>query len=214
MARGKFITLEGGEGTGKSTQVRELVAFLKSRDVDAVATREIGGTPGAEEIRSLWLDKSESNCWDPMTELLLTMAARREHLVHTVWPALEKGVWVISDRFVDSARVYQGTGLQLGVEKVDAIYAQIAGQFWPDLTLLLDAPVDVGLARMESRNGQDDRYQRKNKAFHEKLRQGFLELAKKEPQRIKIIDASQDQGSVALAVQKAVVEHILLADVL
>jgi dTMP kinase len=211
MARGKFITLEGGEGTGKSTQVKELVAFLKSRNVEAVATREIGGTPGAEEIRSLWLDKSEGN-WDPVTELLLTMAARREHLVLRVWPALEKGLWVVSDRFVDSARVYQGIGLQLGVEKVDAIYAQVAGTFWPDLTLLLDAPVDVSLERMAARNGQDDRYQRKNKAFHEKLRAGFLDLAKKEPQRISLVDASLDMASVALAIQKAVVQHFLLSD--
>lgn len=211
MPRGKFITLEGGEGAGKSTQVKELVAFLNSRNVDAIATREIGGTPGAEEIRSLWLDKSEGN-WDPMTELLLTMAARREHLVDTVWPALEQGKWVISDRFVDSARVYQGIGLQLGVEKVDAIYAQVASDFWPDLTLLLDTPVEVGLERMASREGQDDRYQRKNKAFHEKLRQGFLDLAKKEPKRILLIDASQDKASVALAIQKAVVQHFLLTD--
>ena len=211
MARGKFITLEGGEGAGKSTQVRELVAFLKSRAVEAIATREVGGTPGAEEIRTLWLDKSEGN-WDPMTELLLTMAARREHLVNTVWPALDKGVWVVSDRFVDSARVYQGVGLQLGLEKVDTIYAQIAGQFWPDMTLLLDTPVDIGLERMASRHGQDDRYQRKNKAFHEKLRNGFLDLAKKEPQRISVIDASQDQASVSLAIQSSVVKHFLLAD--
>ncbi len=209
MARGKFITLEGGEGAGKSTQVKSLHAYLKSRDIESVSTREIGGTPGAEEIRALWLDKSEGN-WDPMTELLLTMAARREHLVRTVWPALEQGTWVISDRFVDSARVYQGIGLQLGVEKVDAIYAQVAGDFWPDLTLLLDAPVEVGLERMASRNGQDDRYQRKNKTFHEKLRTGFLELAKKEPKRFCVIDASQDQTAVALAIQKAVTQHFLL----
>ncbi len=208
MPRGKFITLEGGEGVGKSTQVKALLAFLASREIEAVATREIGGTPGAEEIRSLWLDKGEGN-WDPMTELLLTMAARREHLVRTVWPALEGGQWVVSDRFVDSARVYQGVGLQLGVEKVDAVYAQIAGDFWPDLTLLLDAPVDTGLERMAARNGQDDRYQRKNKAFHEKLRTGFLDLAKKEPKRFCLIDAAQDQTSVTLAIQKAVTKHFM-----
>jgi len=209
MERGKFITLEGGEGAGKSTQSARLVDFLKSRDIDVIATREIGGTPGAEEIRSLWLDKGEGN-WDPMTELLLTMAARREHLVRTVWPALESGKWVISDRFVDSARVYQGIGLQLGVEKVDVIYEETAGDFWPDLTLLLDVPVDIGLERMSSREGPDDRYQRKNKAFHEKLRSGFLDLAKKEADRICLIDASQDEDSVTSAIQKIIVRHFVL----
>jgi dTMP kinase len=209
MERGKFITLEGGEGAGKSTQARKLVEFLSARDLEAIATREIGGTPGAEEIRALWLDKSEGN-WDPTTELLLTMAARREHLVDTVWPALDSGKWVVSDRFVDSARVYQGIGLQLGVDKVDVIYEEIASDFWPDLTLLLDVPVDIGLERMAARGGADDRYQRKNKAFHEKLRAGYLDLARDEPQRIIVIDASKDEAAVTAAIQKAVVQHFVL----
>ncbi|MDD5586414.1 MAG: dTMP kinase, partial [Alphaproteobacteria bacterium] len=174
-----------------------------------IATREPGGAPGAEDIRSLWLGKAEGH-WDPMTELMLTMAARREHLVRTVWPALEKGIWVVSDRFVDSARVYQGIGLGLGLEKVDAIYEEIAGDFWPDLTLLLDVPVETGLERMASRCGPDDRYQRQHKKFHEMLRAGFLDLAKMEPHRFNVIDASQNQDKVTADIRTAVTQFFAL----
>lgn len=200
---GKFITLEGGEGAGKSTQAKLLASFLNARGFETLLTREIGGAPGAEDIRTLWLTKAEGH-WDPMTELLLTMAARREHLVRTVWPALEKDAWVVSDRFVDSARVYQGVGLGLGIEKADAVYALIAENFWPDLTLLLDVPVETGLARMAARAGPDDRYQRQHKKFHEMLRAGYLDLAKREPGRICVIDASQDQERVAADIRNAV----------
>lgn len=192
---GKFITLEGGEGAGKSTQVKAIADFLCQQNIKAITTREVGGTLGAEEIRKLWLEKPE-NYWDSMTELLLTMAARREHLVKTIWPALERGEWVISDRFVDSARIYQGIGLGLGIEKVDAIYFHIANGFLPNLTLLLDLPVEIGLSRMKARSGINDRYQRKDIEFHKKLRSGFLELAKNEPKRFRIINAAQDQENV------------------
>ena len=205
--RGKFITLEGGEGAGKSTQVRNLVGFLAQRGIEAIATREVGGAPGAEEIRELWLGKGEG-FWEPMTEVLLIMAARREHLARTIWPALAKGVWVVSDRFVDSTRAYQGIGLGLGLERIDAIYAQIAGDFAPDLTLLLDVPVDIGMQRVASRRGPDDRYQQKDPAFHDTLRAAYAMLADKDKARFRVIDAAQDVPTVARAVEAALAERL------
>lgn len=196
MGRGRFITLEGGEGAGKSTQVSRLVEHLAARGVKAVATREVGGAPGAEDIRHLWLSKHQG-FWDPLTEVLLIMAARREHLAKTVWPALEAGVWVVSDRFVDSTRAYQGLAMELGLDVIDAIYKQTAGDFWPDLTLVLDLPVEVGLARMQARQGPTDRYEQQDVSFHQTLRDAFATLVEKEPQRMAVIDASADEKSVA-----------------
>ncbi len=211
MKPGKFITLEGGEGAGKSTQVRHLVAHLAQFGIKAITTREVGGPPSAEEIRTLWLSK-EAGHWDPLTEVLLIMAARREHLVRTVWPALACGIWVVSDRFVDSTRAYQGVGLDLGVEKIDAIYAQVAGDFWPDLTLLLDVPVEIGMQRVASRRGPDDRYEQLERAFHEKLRQGFLGLAGKEPQRFAVVDAGGDQAAVSGAIEQVIAKRFGFPD--
>src|SRR5262249_30259237 len=159
-ARGKFITLEGGEGAGKSTQAKLLAEFLRKRGIKVVLTREVGGAPSAEEIRNLWLGKGEGH-WDPLTQLLRITAAPREHLVKTIWPSLKKGHWVVSDRFADSTRAYQGAGLKLDTKAIDSLYRQIAGNFEPDLTLVLDLPVKTGLRRMTD----DDRYQRKNAKF-------------------------------------------------
>lgn len=203
MSHGRFITLEGGEGAGKSTQVAHLVAFLKHRGIQAVATREVGGAPGAEDIRHLWLSKPQG-FWDPLTEVLLIMAARREHLKKTILPALEAGVWVISDRYIDSTRAYQGIGLGLGVDRIDAIYHQIAGDFWPDMTLLLDLPVATGLARMTARSGQADRYEQQDTSFHETLRAAFLKLAAAEKQRFVTIDASAEAEAVRTQIEHAV----------
>ena len=201
MTRGTFITFEGGEGAGKSTQAKRLAAFLRGRGLDVIETREVGGAPTAESIRDLWLKPAEGT-WDALTELLLVMAARREHLVKTVWPALERGAWVVCDRFVDSSRAYQGIGLGLGLDVVDKIYDTIAPNFAPDVTLLLDMPVDESLARVASRGGQDDRYQQKDKTFHQKLRDSFLMLAKQP--RFDVIDASRDADAVTDAIKLAV----------
>ncbi|MFA5040705.1 MAG: dTMP kinase [Bdellovibrionales bacterium] len=206
MMRGKFITFEGGEGSGKSTQVRLLCDFLKTQGIDAVQTREVGGSPSAEAIRKLWLEPKEGY-WDSLTELLLIMAARREHLAKTVFPALDRGAWVVSDRFADSTRAYQGIGLGLGLDVVEDFYNRIAPGFEPDLTLLLDLPVEEGLSRMKKRAGQDDRYQQKDVVFHQKLRDAYLSLAKKYATRFHIIGASGDEASVATAVQSAVRKH-------
>ena len=210
MSNGRFITLEGGEGAGKSTQLKGLIDFLKGKGVQAIATREVGGCEGAEDIRKLWLAKPQG-FWDPMTEVMLIMAARREHLHKTIMPALNAGVWVISDRYVDSTRAYQGIGLGLGVDKIDAVYREIAGTFWPDMTILLDLPVDVGLSRMMARSGQADRYEQQDTSFHEKLRSAFLKLAAAEPQRFIKVDASKDEQEVRCEVQRAV-GNIIEAD--
>lgn len=207
MSKGRFITLEGGEGAGKSTQAIRLIAYLTKRGVKAIATREVGGALGAEDIRSLWLSKPEG-FWDPLTEVMLIMAARREHIARTILPALESGTWVISDRFVDSTRAYQGVAMNLGVAKIDAIYKEIAGDLRPDLTLLLDLPVEVGHARMRARSGAADRYEQKNTAFHEKLRTAFLQFAKEEPQRFSVIDASRDADAIAADLEREVAKLI------
>lgn len=179
MARGKFITLEGGEGAGKSTQAKKLAAYLQKQGHKVVLTREVGGSTAAEEIRKLWLSQNEG-FWDPLAELFLIFAARREHLTRTIWPALKKGSWVVSDRFVDSSYAYQGNAKKgPGPGIVKKLYQQIAGEFEPDLTLLLDVPVNISMDRVKSRGGWEDRYELKAAPFHRALRKTYLDLAKK-----------------------------------
>jgi dTMP kinase len=198
MAKGIFITLEGGEGAGKSTQAKKLAAWLKRQGKKVVLTREVGGTESAEAIRKLWLSQDEGY-WDPLAELLLIFTARREHLVKTIWPALDRGAWVICDRFMDSTRVYQGkTG------PIEKLYRLIAGRFEPDMTILLDVPVDISMERVRARGGWDDRYQLKEEQFHQQLRKAYLALAKKYPRRITPIVAHHDTNTVAADIQTAV----------
>lgn len=203
MTRGLFITLEGGEGAGKSTQVRLLAESLRAAGIDAIATREPGGAPGAEQIRKLLVD-GEVSRWDPMTEALLHSAARREHLVHTLRPALESGKWVVSDRFADSTVAYQGYGLGLGADTVAALNRLVIGDFSPDLTIILDLPAEEGLKRAHERGDGAQRYERMGLAFHERLRQGFLEIARSQPQRCVVIDARPKVAEVAAKIRDAV----------
>lgn len=204
MKPGRFIVLEGGEGAGKSTQCRLLAEKLRAHGVTVQLTREVGGAPLAEEIRDFWLaERAES--WDAMTELLLIFAARREHLVKTVWPQLQVGAWVISDRFVASSLAYQGMAMGLGANKVEALYFLVAEDFKPDLTLLLDVPVAAGRARIAAR--QLDRYERQPEEFHERLRQAYLTLARQQPNWV-VIDAAQEAEPVAAALWQQV--HPLL----
>ncbi|MEI8394921.1 MAG: dTMP kinase [Rhodospirillaceae bacterium] len=207
MMRGRFITLEGGEGTGKSTQVRRLELALRRRGVTVQTTREPGGSPGAEEIRQL-LVTGGAGRWSPTTETLLHFAARRDHLERTVLPALERGCWVVSDRFADSTRAYQGYGLGLDLAVIDRLYSISVGAFAPDLTFVLDLPAEIGLARASARSAAD-RYESMNLGFHCRLREGFLDIARAEPGRCVVIDASPDEDLVADAVL-AVVEQRLL----
>ena len=188
MARGCFISIEGGEGTGKSTQVGRLGDRLIADGRAVVKTREPGGAPGADCIRAL-LVQGATDRWDAHTELLLHFAARRDHLVRTVWPALDAGKWVISDRFADSTMAYQGYGLQLGRAAVEQMYALVVGDFRPDLTVILDLPVKLGLKRAAQRGDDENRYERMGVDFHQRLRDGFLDIAKREPGRCVVVDA-------------------------
>jgi dTMP kinase len=199
MQKGKFITFEGGEGSGKSTQAQEIHYFLKQRGIKSLVTREPGGSPGAELIRNL-LVHGEVERWDAITEALLLNAARRDHLVSVIWPELEQGIWVICDRFADSSIAYQGFGHGLPLQALEALYTLIAGTFKPDLTFIFDLDVKLGLARAKMRQGSGDRYERMDIEFHERLRAGYQMLALKDPFRYVSIDASFSPAIVTQAV--------------
>ena len=207
MARGRFITFEGGEGAGKSTQLRLLADALAASGIDVVATREPGGSPGAEEIRKL-LVTGEPGRWDAETEALLHFAARRDHLTRTVWPALERDAWVLSDRFADSTMAYQGYGQGLGRERVADLYRLVVGDFAPDLTLIIDVPAERGLERANTRAGNEARYERMGGAFHARLREAFLDIARSEPRRCVVIDGSGSVDDVAGLIRRAVREKL------
>ncbi|MFD2234005.1 dTMP kinase [Phaeospirillum tilakii] len=200
---GRFITFEGGEGGGKSTQTALLAEALRARGLEVVTTREPGGSPGAEAIRAL-LVSGDTGRWDGVTEALLHFAARRDHLRATVWPALERGAWVISDRFADSTLAYQGFGHGLDPELIGTLYRLAVGRFAPDLTLILDLPVEDGLRRAGHRGGGEDRYERMGLDFHQRLRQGFLGIAAAQPRRCAVIDAAQPVAAVHRAVLETV----------
>ncbi len=208
IERGCFITLEGGEGTGKSTQTRLLAERLKQRGIEVIVTREPGGTPGAEAIRSLLVTGAVDR-WQPITEALLHTAARVEHVTRSILPALERGIWVISDRHADSTRAYQGAAQGLGNDIIDDLTQLAIGDFAPDLTLVLDLPVDRALARAQARNAAssqdagEDRYERMGTQFHETLRQAFLDIARKNADRCRLIDADGSQADVAARIWAA-----------
>lgn len=203
MTRGRFITFEGGEGAGKSTQVKRLVARLEGEGRHVVATREPGGSPGAESIRELVL-KGAVDRWSPVTETLLMYAARRDHVERVIRPALERGAWVVCDRFADSTRAYQGAAGGTDPALISALEAHIVGDTEPDLTLVFDLPVEVGLARAHERAGTEMRFESKGAAFHERLREGFLAIARAEPARCAIIDAARSLDAVEAQVWGAV----------
>ncbi|MFN3077038.1 MAG: dTMP kinase [Alphaproteobacteria bacterium] len=194
---GRFITLEGGEGAGKTTQARLLAESLARIGIDALVTREPGGSPGAEQIRHL-LVEGEVGRWDAMTETLLLFAARRDHLRRTIRPAIESGQWVISDRFTDSTMAYQGYGHGLGPEVIRRFQELVIGDFQPDVTILLDLPVEIGLARTVGRTAAivEDRFERMDVAFHHRLRQAFLDIAAHDSTRCAVVNASDDIETV------------------
>jgi len=206
---GRFITFEGGEGTGKSTQVKRLAAALAERDIACVTTREPGGSPGAEEIRKL-LVQGDPARWNPLTEALLFYAARADHTERTIKPALAKGQWVISDRYSDSSYAYQGGGRGLDRETVRRIEAIAIGEFKPDLTLILDLPVETGLKRSIARGNSETRFEEMDVAFHERMRQSFLAIAKRHYDRCLVIAADGDADAVGEAVLAAVKKRFRL----
>ncbi len=207
MARGKFITFEGGEGTGKSTQVPLLAEALRGAGLSVHTTREPGGSPGGEDIRKL-LVSGEAGRWDPTSEALLHFAARRDHVRKVIRPKLEAGTWVISDRFADSTMAYQGYAQGLGRPAVEALYRMTLGDFAPDLTLILDLPVSLGLERAAARRDGEDRYERLGPDFHARLRDAFHDIAKREPKRCVLIEASGKVAAVQAMVRAALADRL------
>ena len=199
---GRLITFEGGEGVGKSTQIRRLGTGLTEAGVDVVITREPGGTSGAEAIRSL-VTEGKADRWSPMTETLLFLAARQDHVERLIQPALAEGRWVLCDRFIDSTRVYQGVAGTLGLDLIDRLHRTIFDRLTPDLTILLDLPVETGLARRAAA-GEANRFEQKVTDFHQAVRSGFLDLAAREPLRFSVIDAAPAEGDVAALIEQAV----------
>jgi dTMP kinase len=203
LAAGRFITLEGGEGTGKSTQIRRLAASLDAMGIRALATREPGGSQGAEEIRKLMVE-GEPGRWDAITETLLAYAARADHVRCTIGPALVQGTWVISDRFSDSTFAYQGAGRGLDRETIRRIDSAVLDDFQPDLTLILDLDAKLGLQRALTRGNAENRFEKFGADFHERLRQSFLDIARRNPDRCRVIDAGGTEDQVAEAIWAAI----------
>ncbi len=193
MTRGAFVTLEGGEGVGKSTNVTFAADVLREHGLDVVVTREPGGTPLGEEIRRLLLDADDGGV-TPETETLLMFAARSEHLARVIRPALAAGRWVVCDRFVDASWAYQGGGRGVAPQLLEQLTAAVQGDTVPDLTLLLDAPVEVGAARISAR--KPDRFEREDRAFFTRVREAYLARAAREPARFAVVDAARPLEAV------------------
>lgn len=196
MARGRFISLEGGEGVGKSTQLAALAQALEGRGVRLVVTREPGGSPGAEAIRRLLLEGEEQR-WNPRAEALLFAAARSDHVEKTIRPAMERGEWVLSDRFLDSSLAYQGEAGGLGIDRVRELHRFGSEDFLPDRTLVLILDESEGVARARHRDGhQGDRIGSRPPSYHAAVEAGFRAMAAKEPGRVKLVDASGPEATV------------------
>ena len=192
MSKGKFITIDGVEGAGKSTQIDLICSYLHRKGIEVVRTREPGGTDLGEKIRSLLLDVDNKEMHSD-TELLLMFSSRNELIQNKIIPALDKGHWVVSDRFTDASFAYQGGGRMLDLDRISKLESWVLGEFQPDLTLLLDVSVDIGMARIEARAAKD-RIELEERAFFERVRSVFIDRSKSYPERIKLIDAS---GSIS-----------------
>lgn len=211
MSTGRFITFEGGEGAGKSTQLKRLAARLQAQGREVVATREPGGSAGAEAIRELVL-KGAADRWSPVTETLLMYAARRDHVERVIRPALARGAWVVCDRFADSTRAYQGAAGGTDPALIAALERFILEGTRPDVTLIFDLPVALGLERAHARAGAEMRFESKGHAFHERLREGFLAIARAEPQRCVVIDAAGSPDEVEAKVWNGVFGALAIHD--
>ena len=203
MTLGRFITLEGGEGVGKSTNLEFIRQYLQGKQIDVIVTREPGGTELAEKIRQLLLEKSDEAI-TPYAELLLMFAARSQHIEHVIRPALEQGCWVLCDRFTDATYAYQGGGRQMDIQTIAWLENTVQGSLRPDLTLLLDAPTEVGMRRVLGR-GRLDRFESEQLSFFERVRQAYLQRAKLAPERYRIIDASMLLPAVQMQIEQALV---------
>jgi dTMP kinase len=209
---GRFITFEGGEGAGKSTQIERLLRRLKDRGVEAIATREPGGSPKAERIRASVL-AGAAKSFGPLAEALMFSAARIDHLKETIRPALARGAVVLCDRFADSTRAYQGTLGKIEPSLIQALECATIGSTRPDLTFILDLPAETGLARAAERRraaGQSaDRFEIEEVGFHERLREAFRDIARQDPRRCIMIDAARDAGLVEADIWRAITERLL-----
>lgn len=206
MTQGFFISFEGGEGAGKSTQIRRLADRLRADGHDVIVTREPGGSPGAEAIREL-LVNGAADRWSPVTESLLMYAARRDHVERVIRPGLARGAVVLCDRYADSTRAYQGAGGDAPASLIAALEEHVLGGTVPVLTLILDLPAQVGLQRAEARGGAA-RFESKGLAFHERLRAGYLEIARQEPERCVVIDADAELDAVTAAISDVVSQRL------
>ena len=195
MAKGKFITIEGGEGTGKTTQIKLLEIFLKKKKIKFITTREPGGSKGAEKIRKLIL-KSNQNDWSPMTEALLHISARSDHLEKKIKPNLKKGIWVICDRFRDSTMAYQGYGNGLKLDVLEMLQESIFDKLNADLTIILDTLPNISLSRARKRKNGNQKYENMGINFHKKVRKGFIEIEKKNKKRCKLVSANDDRREI------------------
>ena len=204
---GRFITLEGGEGVGKSSNLEFIRSHLEAAGKPVIVTREPGGTTLGEQIRSLLLEHRQDGM-SADAELLLMFAARAEHLARVVRPALAEGKWVLCDRFTDATYAYQGGGRGIAMERIAALETWVQGVLRPDLTLLLDAAVEVGMARAARREGAADRFEREDRAFFERVRQGYLDQAGRFPERFCVIDAAQPIAVVQERLRRALEEFI------
>ncbi len=212
MSKGVFITLEGGEGAGKSTQLQILKEFLVSTSIDVMVTREPGGVPSGEKIRDL-LVNGRTDKWDPLTETLLHFAARREHVSKLIQPALDAGKWILCDRFADSTTAYQGFAQNIDLDLISNLYDLIIGNLQPDLTIILDLPAEIGLERAKKRGQGGTRYERMGIDFHRRLRDGFLRIAEENSQRCIVIDANQPIEIISKNMIKVVTERFALSNV-
>jgi dTMP kinase len=210
--RGRFISFEGGEGSGKSTQIKKLAERLEVAKLRAIITREPGGSPGAEVIRHLLLS-GMGKLLGPDAETLLFAAARDEHVHTVIQPALNQGTWVLCDRFSDSTRVYQGRVGNVAPSLLNAMERVTIGDLKPDLTIILDVPVEIGLKRAAARRGhaEPDRFEAEDVKFHQKLRDAYREIAAAEPQRCVLIDASTDPNTVGVSVWTALRDRFFAA---
>jgi dTMP kinase len=200
MQKGKFITIDGVEGAGKSTQIKFICDYLEAKGINVVLTREPGGTDLGEKIRELLLS-TQTKSMHSDSELLLMFAARNEHIHHKIIPALEKGDWVLSDRFTDASYAYQGGGRGLDIERIERLEHWVLKGFTPNMTLLLDIPVDLGMSRVESR-GEKDRIELEELDFFERVRQAYIDRSEKYPQRIKLIDSSKSREHTSAQIEK------------
>lgn len=209
--RGLFITLEGGEGTGKTTQIARLADALRADGREVITTREPGGTPEAEKIRHLLVHR-EGGDWTPMAECLLLFAGRQMHVETLIKPAMARGAIVISDRFADSTRAYQGYGHNMDLGVIEQINTLSLGDFRPDLTFVFDIDVKEGLGRsgrrLSAENSAEDRFEQLDIAFHERMRQGYLAIARNEPKRCVVIDAAVPMDTIAAQLIQNVREQL------